>query len=72
MLEQPNAMGLSYAERNRLGISRKRNLPRESGGMSPAAKVFLDHHYAKHMPENLSEGQDLSDDEQEEAEDKPD
>ncbi len=40
--------------------------------MSPAGKVFLNHNYAKHMPENMSEGQDLSDDEQEEAEEKPD
>ena len=72
MPDQSNAMGLSNAERNRLGIPRKRNLPRESSGMSPAAKVFLDHNYARQMTENLAEGQDLNDNEQEEAEEKPD
>jgi hypothetical protein len=65
MPDQSNAMDLSNAERNRLGIPRKRNLPRESGGMSPAAKVFLDHNYARQMTENLAEGQDLNDNEQE-------
>ena len=42
-LEQPSAMGLTHAESDRLGIPRKRYYLRESSGMSPAAKVFLDH-----------------------------
>ena len=45
--EQLSTIGLSLAERNNLGIPRKHSHPRESRGMSPAAKLFLDHSYAK-------------------------
>ena len=71
-LEQPTAMGLSDAQKNRLGISRKHHLPRdESDALSLAAKVFLDHNYARKQLENTSSQDDLTV-EVEEQEDKPD
>ena len=65
-------MGLSLAERNNLGIPRKHSHPRESSGMSPAAKVFLDHSYTKKIPGSWSNKEDMSDEEEEEKEEKPD
>ena len=70
LLEQP--IGLSDVQKNRLGISRKHQLPRdESDAMSPAGKVFLDHNYARKLQENTSNQDDLTV-KVEEQEDKPD
>ena len=69
--EQPTAMGLSDAQKNRLGISRKHHLPRdESDAMSPAAKIFLNHNYARKQQENTSSQDDLT--VEVEEQDKPD